>query len=213
MPASPRPWLPRGHHPSGNSNHNSRGFSLVELLMVALLAAGITAAVSHTLIAMIRSGSRLELQQRAIDQWSRISFLIDSEVAEAEEILREQTFEECGGGTSLFSVRVPVPEGDAAAPTLGNRTIHYVMQGTSLLRCGPPYRANGSLDSRAEPQPALLARSVRLQLVPPEADAGDPEQRRSVHYHLNILTADRKELFHPDRSSIARTRVTPIRDD
>lgn len=54
---------------------------------------------------------------------------------------------------------------------------------------------------------------MRLQLVPPEADAGDPEQRRSVHYHLNILTTDQQELFHPDRSSVARTRVAPIRDN
>ncbi len=181
--------------------------------MVALLAAGITAAVSNSLIAMIRSSSKLELQQRAIDQWSRISFLIDSEVAAGEEVLREQTFTECGGGTSLFSVRVPVPEGGAAPLTLGSRTIHYELQGTSLLRCGPPYHANGSLNSLAPSQPALVARSVRLQLVPPEADAGDPEQRRSVHYHLNILTTDRQELFHPDRSSIARTRVAPIRDE
>jgi hypothetical protein len=185
----------------------------VELLMVALLAAGITAAVSNSLIAMIRSSSRLELQQRAIDQWSRISFLIDSEVAEGEEVLREQAFTECGSGTSLFSVRVPVPEGSAAAPMLGSRTIHYLLRGTSLLRCGPPYHANGSLNSLAPSQQALVARSVRLQLVPPQADAGDPEQRRSVHYHLNIVTAGRQELFHPDRSSVARTRVAPIRDD
>ena len=206
MPASPRPKLPRWH------SHSS-GFTLVELLMVALLAAGITAAVSNSLIAMIRSGSRLELQQRAIDQWSRISFLIDSEVAEGEEVRREQAFTECGGGTSLFSVRIPVPEGGPAAPTLGSRTIHYFLRGTSLLRCGPPYHANGSLNSLAPSQQALVARSVRLQLVPPQADAGDPEQRRSVHYHLNILTADRQELFHPDRSSVARTRVAPILDD
>jgi hypothetical protein len=208
MPASPRPWLPRRRR-----HCRSSGFTLVELLMVALLAAGITAAVSNSLIAMIRSGSRLELQQRAIDQWSRISFLIDSEVAEGEEILREQAFTECGGGTSLFSVRVPVAEGGPAALTLGSRTIHYLRRGNSLLRCGPPYHANGSLNSLVPSQQALVARSVRLQLVPPQADAGDPEQRRSVHYHLNILTADRQELFHPDRSSVARTRVAPIRDD
>ncbi len=181
--------------------------------MVALLAAGITAVVSHSLIAMIRSGSRLELQQRAIDQWSRVSFLIDSEVAEGEEILREQRFTECGGGTSLFSVRVPVPNTSEGALALGSRTIHYLLQEGNLLRCGPPYHANGSLNSLAPSQEALVARRVQLQLVPPQADPTDPEQRRSVHYHFNVLTADRQELFQPDRSSVARTRVAPISDD
>ena len=86
------------------------GVSMVELLLYVLLASGITAAISQVLIAMIRSDRNIELQQRGIDLWSRISFLIESDVAEGNQILyNEDLPPACGAGNSLFSVHVPVP--------------------------------------------------------------------------------------------------------
>jgi hypothetical protein len=60
---------------------------MVELLIYVLLASAITAGLSQVLISVIRSDRNIDLQQCAIDLWSRISFLIDSDVAEGNQIL------------------------------------------------------------------------------------------------------------------------------
>jgi hypothetical protein len=183
---------------------------MVELLLYVLLASGITAAVSQVLIAGIRSDRNIELQQRAIDLWSRISFLIDSDVAEGNQILYNEALPAaCRPGTVLFSVRVPVPAGGAVPGEGRSLLIHYFASSGNLMRCGPPFLQDGQLNVTAvanagDNQPALVGRRVTLLIQP------NDDQERSVHYHLNILTPDQTELFHPPRSSIARTRVGEI---
>jgi hypothetical protein len=164
-----------------------------------LLASGITAAVSQVLIAVIRSDRNIELQQRAVDQWSRISFLIESDVAEGNRILYGQALPAaCGNGTVLFSVAVPV----AAGSTL---SIQYFTRAGNLLRCGPSFNANGDLNLAGPASlPALVGRRVQLTIQE------NPDQDRSVHYHLNILSPESIPLFSQPRSSIARTRVGAI---
>jgi len=186
------------------------GITMVELLLYVLLASAITAALSQVLISMIRSDRNIELQQRAVDLWSRISFLIESDVAEGNQILYAQALPAaCGAGNSLFSVVVPVPAAVAAGGMLRTVLIHYFQRGDSLMRCGPPFLQDGALaigplGGDANNQPALVGRRVRFLIQP------NDDQARSVSYQLNILTPEMEELFRPARSSIARTRVQQI---
>jgi hypothetical protein len=183
---------------------------MVELLLYVLLASGITAALSQVLIAVIRSDRNIDLQQRAIDLWSRIAFLIESDVAEGNQIFYNVDLPPaCGTGKALFSVRVPVPA-EGVVPGEGRTLwIHYFASSGNLMRCGPPFHQDGQLDvspaaDAGDTLLALVGRRVQVLIQPNE------DQARSVHYHLNILTPDGAELFHPSRSSIARTRVGEV---
>ena len=183
---------------------------MVELLIYVLLASAITAGLSQVLISVIRSDRNIDLQQRAIDLWSRISFLIDSDVAEGNQILYDRARPPaCGTGHSLFTVVVPMPA-EGTVPGLGRSLqIHYFQSNANLMRCGPPFHEDGGLDvspiaDAGDNRLALVGRRVRFLLQP------NQDQARSVSYQLNILTRDGVELFRSDRSSIARTRVGQI---
>ncbi len=212
----PRPH-PRSSHrllPGGPE----RGVTLLELLLYMLLSAGLTAAVSQTLINSIRSDSRLLLHQRALALWGRISFLIESEVAEGNEIRLNQSLpNQCGGGNAAFTIMVPAQEvrvtGGITTISMGRVPIHYYNDNQlNLMRCGPPFHADGSLDLSAVPAttpllPALVGRRVNLQ-VQNSPDA--LQQRRAVHYHLTITTPDGEQVLPGVRSAIARTRLADI---
>ena len=207
-PTDPPPRLFRGGP--------SRGVTLLELLLYMLLASGLTALVSQTLVSSIRSDTSMELHQRALALWSRISFLIETEVAEGNAILRNQSLDGRGTATanSLFTVMVPVEVTTAGTnePQLRTVPIHYYMENRNLMRCGPPFNTDGSLQvgataTASDLSPALVGRRVTLALQPstPAADAG-----RSVHYHLSFTSNAGQVLLPGVRSAIARTRMAPV---
>jgi hypothetical protein len=195
--------------------------TLLELLMYMLLAAGLTAVVSQTLINGIRSDSRLELHQRALALWSRISFLIDADVAEGNEIQTKAPLVGCKNDTvnpvTLFTVMVPVQvEAQDANPRLLRTVmIQYYMNDGNLMRCGPPFNADGSLQvsavaTNADFTPAMVGRRVFLEVIDRPTPNSIAEQSRSIHYHLNITTPDGEMILPGERSTTARTRVAVV---
>ncbi len=78
-----------------------------------------------------------------------------------------------------------------------------------LLRCGPAYRANGSLDVAAQPGAGVnllapVGRRLLFELLT-NADAG-----RSVHYRLNVFTPAGQLAMPGAKMTTARSRVAVI---
>ena len=104
------------------------GLTLVELLIAASLV--------PLVILLLGAQSSENLR-------SRLSFLLESDIADGEVILGSSNIS-CPAATGrLFSIRSPYLDGSEA---LQYACISYSIASGSLLRSGPPILTNGSLD-------------------------------------------------------------------
>ncbi|WP_411867806.1 hypothetical protein [Vulcanococcus limneticus] len=123
------------------------GFTLVELLLSALLGAIIIAALgSSLLVSQVRLTKRFEDDQNMKDSFNRIALLMDREIAIASDLTTSSEETTCGlkealvlvGPRQLWKIVYGFPTPDP----------HPGWQGPStLMRCGPPYKTTGSLDT------------------------------------------------------------------
>jgi prepilin-type N-terminal cleavage/methylation domain-containing protein len=109
-----------------------RGFTLVELLISALIMGVIFATGSNVMVTQIRVSSQQESLRRLQDHWGRINHLLESEITESSSATAIP-------GTSLTLILA------------GGQTITYAYDGGSrtLTRTGPPINDNGTLNLTA----------------------------------------------------------------
>ena len=79
----PRPWR-RTRHGTGQAIDRRKGFSLVELIIVAAMTAVVLAGLGAlTLVSDVQVGRRINSIQEAQEQWGRAVIFMRNEVAEA----------------------------------------------------------------------------------------------------------------------------------
>jgi prepilin-type N-terminal cleavage/methylation domain-containing protein len=145
--------VPSARHPQ---RAPSRGFTLLELLIVVVLGGLVLAAITTVITSQVRlSRTQLLAQQRRSD-WSRFTYFLANEVGEGRLVRTDTpaatlTADGCtlpSGGALLFSVSVPIAT-DTGNPV--ERNVHFYTTGTgtntAIFRCGPPIQTSGRLNS------------------------------------------------------------------
>lgn len=127
------------------------GFTLVELLVAALMGSLLTIATSDLLLSHMRSSARLEGTQRMRQDWSRVTHFIESEVALSERVISDPA------RINLEQCSIPIAPEDFRFALEIRRdlplAIYYITSNPdpsitlvgdrSLYRCGPGIDRNG----------------------------------------------------------------------
>jgi hypothetical protein len=210
LPSPRAPHRPRALRSSG-SLRSTGAFTITELLVYVALAGVLAATAALNVITNIRTTGNLELRQRAVDDFGRINFFLQSEIAEGESIRfgnAEPLPGGCGPGQQLFTIVIPP---DA---TRQGAFIHYYSRadGRDLWRCGPAINTDGELEIPAVGNPiayldARVNNNTRLTLF-------NIDDAQSVHYSLDFLSPRDATLTLSRGSAaiplVARTGVQPI---
>lgn len=139
-------------------NKNSAGFTLVELMVAASLLPIIILLASQIFTSQVNVERSLLAAQSSENLRSRLSFLIESDISDGEEILGSSD-ERCPSvAGKIFSVRSPFQNN----LVLQYVCITYAQSGGNLLRSGPPILRNGSLDFQAASLTQLVATGVSV---------------------------------------------------
>ncbi|MEB3271773.1 MAG: hypothetical protein VKJ44_09025 [Synechococcus sp.] len=183
----------------------------MELLIYAVLSGVLLTATLSVLLSTNRSNSEMLRGMRLQDRWSRLSQLLDLEVAEGREIFYDNDRGElptaCGATAGTSSrVTIEIPYLAAAAGPISTTTIDYYLRGTDLWRCGPPFRADGRLDPTAPLVSSQLSNRMGFRLARSTSTPSNPDESRVLRYTIEFLTPEGRVLF--SRSGAARTRVS-----
>lgn len=130
----------RGNHHQYRPNKPfQNGFTLAELLIVSLLIPLSIISLSQLFIAQLNTERQLSGAQSSENLRSRLSFFIESDVADGRTV--ELSSSSCAAlSGKVFDIRSP-------NPASGTETcISYANSGGSLVRRGPTVNQNGSLD-------------------------------------------------------------------
>jgi len=203
------------------------GLTLVELLVYVTVATVVLAAAAATVLSSIRSSTNLELERRGLETWSRITQFIEGEVADATEISFNRDYELCldtlvarRSATAeevRFSMAIPVPATTAWQSTnlsvfdrFNQKVwVHYMLRlengSLALVRCGPPYDANGEL--RADAPDAYES------MIHPRVEMNVDTTKSNTHrvtYTLNLYTpatsnGGRQGIFRQAKRATATT--------
>lgn len=158
-------------------NTNSEGFTLVELLVAASLVPIIIILASQLFISQINIERSLLAAQSRENLRSRLSYLIESDISDGEEILNSSDVR-CPAVTGkIFSVRSPFL---GSSGLLQYVCITYAQSGETLLRVGPPILRNGSLNLQADSLSQQIATGVSV------ANAAISVSRVSINFDLTI---------------------------
>ena len=187
------------------------GFTLVELLTYTVLSGLVLWATLSVVLSTNRSNNQMVRAMRLQDRWSRLSQLIESEVAEGIQITYPAALpSECGSfsGTVNPVVQITIPY--LASPTAAATTstsISYFLSGTSFYRCGPPYQSDGRLQL-GQPLVISLLTSGTSFSVDRTTSSTDRDPARVLRYTLGYTVQDggASRLF--SYSASARTRVS-----
>ncbi|MFY8149489.1 MAG: type II secretion system protein [Prochlorococcaceae cyanobacterium] len=170
------------------------GFTLVELLITAVIGGMLLAMGAQVITTHIRITGRQEALQRLRDHWGLVSHLINTEALEGSVIQRNQTMANCeGGGTSILTIQLS----DANQPP-----IHYYQAANTddLWRCGPEIQRNGHLNPNTIVS-GLVAPNATLSIPVSEPDAGDHE----LAYELTLTSRNNQQGETYAGRSMART--------
>lgn len=203
------------------------GLTLVELLVYVTVATVVLAAAAATVLSSIRSSTNLELERRGLETWSRITQFIEGEVADATEISFDRDYELCLDTLDArrsataeevrFSMAIPVPATTAWQSTnlsvfdrFNQKVwVHYMLRlengNLALVRCGPPYDANGEL--RADAPDAYES------MIHPRVEMNVDTTKSNTHrvtYTLNLYTpatsnGGRQGIFRQAKRATATT--------
>jgi type II secretory pathway pseudopilin PulG len=203
------------------------GLTLVELLVYVTVATVVLAAAAATVLSSIRSSTNLELERRGLETWSRITQFIEGEVADATEISFNRGYELCLDTLDArrsataeevrFSMAIPVPSTTAWQSTnlsvfdrFNQKVwVHYMLRlengNLALVRCGPPYDANGEL--RADAPDAYES------MIHPRVEMNVDTTKSNTHrvtYTLNLFTpatsnGGRQGIFRQAKRATATT--------
>ena len=157
-------------------NTNSEGLTLVELLVAASLIPIIILLASQIFTSQVNSERSLLAAQSSENLRSRLSFLIESDISDGEEILASSDVR-CPAVTGkIFSIRSPF----LSSGLLQYACITYAQSGGNLLRIGPPILHNGSLNFQAASLSQQVATGVNV------TDAAISSSRVSINFNLTI---------------------------
>lgn len=144
------------------------GFTLTELLIGSVLAAGAVGLAATLIVGHIRSTDRMIWDSQTRRDIGRLSFLMATELGESCTLLRgaaptncvPPSTSPCPGTSTAADLRalVPVQTSPTSAPV--NEVVRYYLSGTQLLRDGPRILSNGRLDTSADQTGALLLENV-----------------------------------------------------
>jgi hypothetical protein len=137
----------------------SSGLTLVELLVASSLLPIIIILASQIFVSQVRGERTLLGVQSSENLRSRLSFLLESDIADGEAALNPANTL-CPQITGkLFSIRSPYLNSGGA---INYACISYVQSGNFLIRSGPPILANGSLDYQSAPISQQVAKDVQI---------------------------------------------------
>ena len=157
-------------------NTNSEGLTLVELLVAASLIPIIILLASQIFTSQVNSERSLLAAQSSENLRSRLSFLIESDISDGEEILASSDVR-CPAVTGkLFSIRSPF----LSSGLLQYACITYTQSGGNLLRIAPPILRNGSLNFQAASLSQQVATGVNV------TDVAISSSRVSINFNLTI---------------------------
>jgi type II secretory pathway component PulJ len=172
------------HSSKPRSARAAAGFTLPELLIAGIIAAGIAVITSQVLINQILTGRRIELTQRIRENTSRFNYLVQIEASEASEIGQAIALTGCeGGGASVFTFFVPRDQDTYASQT--NRSeVHYYNNNGSIWRCGPPVTRNGVLIHGREAAPQDPVSGIVIRNATLQIDNCDDSNERQVAFRV-----------------------------
>lgn len=185
----------RRHEPKGG--RRAAGFTLVELVFYAATSGLILMATSIALLSSMSSNAKLEVYQRMEARLNRVNSLIQSETTEASEVSYVQSIPCDGvGSKSLFTLKIPyLSDQGNDGQKRESASIHYYQSGdgptSELRRCGPPYKADGSLNFSVNPTDASIAFRTRLQVV--ETDPNKSNEHR-ITFTLSFYRPDDEKI-------------------
>lgn len=140
-------------------NTNSEGVTLVELLVAASLIPITVLLASQIFTSQVSSERSLLAAQSSENLRSRLSFLIESDISDGEEILNSSDGRCPALAGKIFSVRSPFLD---SSGLLQYACITYAQSDGNLIRLGPPILRNGSLDFQADPLSQRVATGVTI---------------------------------------------------
>jgi type II secretory pathway pseudopilin PulG len=195
----------------------SKGFSLVELIIVAGLTAVVLAGLGTlTLISDVRLGRSRNSNsiQEAQEQWGRAVTFIQNEAADAASLSTTlPTGNNCNVGWSIPILVLNNPTNNALPIIYGVRApaedeVGLYRGPNLLIRCGPfpgetkPQSETVLLDGLA------AENSLQVQLMPNQA-SGQPVQDAEVTITLNTGTNTTFASDQPFLVHVQRTPLTP----
>ena len=142
----------------------SRGYTLPELLITVAILGVLAIGLANFLNSQLYQSLRSEKFSRETDDASRLQHLIETEVAESDQITYDQTLPSpCGTGKSLFTLSVPSGyDSSTGLPTV--YTTAYIQNSSGLSRCGKPPNADGSLDFSGTASVVVVSTNLTLDL-------------------------------------------------
>lgn len=180
----------------------------MELLIYMVLSGVLLTATLSVVLSTNRSNSEMLRGMRLQDRWSRLSQLLDLEVAEGQLISYDTDLPAACGATAGTSRRVTIaiPYLPAGAGTTSTTTISYYLRdnpagGSDLWRCGPPFQADGRLDPTAALVNSPL--SNRMGFSVDTNPTSNPDSGRVLRYTIQFLSISSREF-----KGAARTRVS-----
>lgn len=126
-----------------NRSTSTRGFTLTELLIASLLVPLSIVVLSQIFISQVNTERQLSGSQSSENLRSRLSFLIESDVADGRIIELSSTGCPSIAG-KLFDIRSPYLASNGLS--ILETCITYANSGGALIRRGPRVLQNGSLD-------------------------------------------------------------------
>lgn len=138
----------------------------MELLIAASIVPLVIILASQIFVSQVKSERLLLGAQSSENLRSRLSFLLESDIADGEEILSAGVGP-CSAATGqLFSIRSPYLGSSGA---IQYACITYLTSNGSLFRSGPPILSNGSLDMTSSLITQQVAAGVQItnQLISP----------------------------------------------
>jgi prepilin-type N-terminal cleavage/methylation domain-containing protein len=155
------------------------GFTLTELLIAAVLAPIIIVTVSNIFTSQVNSERRLIGAQSSENLRSRLSFLLESDIADGERVLgsSDAASDGCNPSGTLFTIVSPYP--DESIGGISRACISYAINNGILERTGPAINQNGSLDyDITTTQPVAGSASISNAVI--------SDSRTSISFDLEL---------------------------
>ena len=136
------------------------GFTLAELLIVAALIPIIIITASRVFLSQVNSERSLIGAQSSENLRSRLSFLLESDIADGEKVLTSAGDADCAAQAgAVFIVKSPFLNN---AEQLSYACIGYAISANALTRTGPPILQNGSLGYDNTPLTQTVANDIQI---------------------------------------------------
>lgn len=175
---SPRTPTRPFFHPG---RHRDHGLTLVEVLIA--VAVGSVMILAGVTISQSTLGANLRLltAQKLRDNWSKLSLLLNADIAEACSVV---------GTNGSLELRILAAPESASNLCSSGTTVTYTLTGTTLTRDGPPARADGTLTA-GNPPAFLTSRTETIASNVSRFDASSATTFRPI-FTLTLTEGDQQ---------------------